>query len=512
MTLQPGDTIRTGPYTTTVITFFEGSTVEMEPSTEITIAELGISDTGATTIHLTQVLGQTISRVKKLTDTDSSFEISTPAAIAAVRGSTMLVSVAASGRTVVGNEHGDIRIIVAGIEYTITEGMQRSINPGQAPGPELPIPPAGGPPPPPQAKLEATLKASPSEARVGDVITYTYSLSNTGDLSFSNITASSDVSGDATYQGGDTNTNNILDPNETWVFTSVYTVRVEDYPQVVATANISATVSTGVTVVDTETVTTPVLPIIITSPAEGTTVHLRTLEVAGTIIDAAFIEGSVTANGNSSAFTVVEGSFSASIDLADGENTVTVTVDNGQGQTASDSITVFLVPYALRIELTWSTDNSTDLDAHLIRPGSTFNDPVGDCYYGNQNPDWGLPGVTIDNPFLDRDDFSGYGPETIILLQPYEQGDYEFKVHYYPEGETGAPTTAKVLIFINENLAGTFEQEMDTDHETEPPDIWDCATINWPSGTVTGHTRQALSYRALVQPMVTADTESRKQR
>jgi uncharacterized repeat protein (TIGR01451 family) len=505
MTLRPGDTIKTGPDTVTVITFFEGTTVEMEPSSEITIAELGISDTGATTIHLIQVLGGTVSRVKKLTDTDSSFEISTPAAIAAVRGSTMLVNVGTNGKTVVGNEEGDIRIIVAGIEYTIHEGMQRTIAPGQPPSAEFPIPPPGGYPPPPQAKLEATLKASPAEARVGDVITYTYSLNNTGDMSFNNISASSNVSGNATYQSGDTNNNAMLDPSETWVFTSVYTVLADDYPQVVATADISATTATGVTVTDTETVTTPVLPIIITSPADGTTVHLRTLEVAGTVIDAAFTEGSVSANGKSSAFTVVEGSFAASIDLADGENTVTVTVDNGQGQTASDRLTVFLVPYALRIELTWSTDNSTDLDLHLIRPGGVFSDNVGnsDCYYGNPNPDWGLQGVTTDNPHLNRDDFNGYGPEIITLLQPYEQGDYKVIVYYYPEGETGAPTVATVRIYINEVLVTELSQEMTFG------EVWDGATINWPSGTVVG---QTLSYRAPARPMVTADLESRKKR
>jgi hypothetical protein len=506
MTLQPGDTIKTGPNTTTTITFFEGSTVELEPSTEITVAELGISDTGATTIHLTQILGQTVSRVERLTGTESSFEISTPAAIAAVRGSSMIVTVAASGRTIVGNEHGDIRIIVAGTEYTISPGYQRTIDPGQRPSAEYPIPPPGGYPPPPQAKLEVTLQASPAEVCAGGVITYTYTLRNTGGFSFNDIAASSDVSGNATYQSGDTNASATLDPNETWILTSFYTVQIDDYPEVVATANISAMTSTGIILVDTETATTPVLPIIITRPADGTTVHLRALDVFGSVIDETFIEGNVTANGQSSAFTVVEGSFEASVELVDGENAITVTVDDGQGQNASATITVYLVPYALRIELTWNTDNATDLDAHLIRPGSTFNDPVGDCYYGNPNPDWGLPEVTTDNPNLDRDDFNGYGPETITLLQPYEQGDYQFKVHYYPEGETGAPTLATVRIYINEVLVTELSQEMAFG------EVWDCATINWPSGTVTGHTGQALSYRALVQPMVTADTESRKQR
>jgi uncharacterized repeat protein (TIGR01451 family) len=481
MTLQPGDTIKTGDYSGTEITFFEGSTVEMEASTEIAVAELGISATGSTKIRLTQLLGKTVSRVKKLTDSGSSFNIETPAAIAAVRGSTMTVTVAANGRTVVGNEHGDIRIIVSGTEYTISEGMQRTIAPGEPPSAEVPINPPGGGFPAPQARLEVTVQAAPPEAHVGDVITYTCSLHNTGDLSFHSISATSNVSGNATYQSGDTNADGMLDPNETWILTSIYSVQAGDYPHVVASVTISATASTGVTVVDTETVTTPILPkVIITSPAEGATVHNRTVEVTGTVSDTSITAGNITINEVSSPIVISEGSFTTSGNLTDGENTITATVSNGQEQTASDTITVYLVPYAIRIELTWNTDNNTDLDAHLIRPGSIFNDPAGgDCYYGNPNPDWGIPGTPGDNPFLDRDDFAGYGPEIITLLQPYDQGVYQYKVHYYPEGQAGAPTMATVRIWFYEVLVEKYTKEMVFD------EVWDCVNINWASGILS---------------------------
>lgn len=39
-TLNVGDTVRTGPDASAVITFFEGSTVEMEPETELTMEKL----------------------------------------------------------------------------------------------------------------------------------------------------------------------------------------------------------------------------------------------------------------------------------------------------------------------------------------------------------------------------------------------------------------------------------------------------------------------------------------
>jgi uncharacterized repeat protein (TIGR01451 family) len=482
MTLQPGDTIKTGDYSGAEITFFEGSTVEMEASTEITVAELSIGDDGSTTIHLIQLLGRTISRVRRLAGAGSSFEITTPAAVAAVRGSTMYVTVAANGRTIVGNEHGDIRIIVDGVEYIIHEGMQRTIAPGQPPSAEMPIPPEGGftPPPTPQARVDVAMQASPAEAHVGDVITYLYSLRNTGDLSFGNISASSNVSGNATYQSGDMDANSMLDPNETWILSSVYTVQINDYPQVVATATISATTSTGVTLVDTENATTPVLPVFITGPADGSTVNFRTTLIFGAVLDETFTEGSININGKSHAIAVAEGGFNTSEDLADGENTITVTVTNGEGQIASDTITVYLEPYAFRIELTWSTGDSTDMDLHLIRPGSVFNDPVGDCYYNlnNRNPDWGVPGVIVDNPELYQDDFAGYGPEIITLLEPYDEGVYQVKIHYYSDNGTG-PSIATVRIYIFENLVAEYNKEMVVN------EVWDCASISWPSGVVS---------------------------
>jgi uncharacterized repeat protein (TIGR01451 family) len=483
MTLQPGDAIKTGDTSSAEITFFEGSTIELEVSTEISVAELGISDTGSTTIRLKQLLGTTISRVKKLTDTASSFDIETPAAIAAVRGSIMNVTVASNGRTIVANEEGDISIVVSGTEYTIREGMQRTITPGHPPSAEMPIPTQGGySPPPPQARLQVTMQASPSEAGVGDNITYTYSLHNTGDLSFNNISVSSNVSRNATYQSGDTNANSKLDPNETWILTSTYSVQESDYPQVTANATFSATTSTGITLVGTETATTLILPVFITGPADGTTVNLRTLNVSGIIFDPTISEGSVTVNGGpAEAITTSEGGdFSANVTLADGQNTVTVTVANDQGQTASDTITVNLVPYAIRIELTWNTDNSTDLDAHFIRPGGSFGDNVTDCYYGNKNPDWGDPDATVDNPSLDRDDYNGFGPEIITLLLPYDEGVYTFIVYYNTYSGSGTdPTFATVRIWINEGPPIEFSKEMTSN------DVWVCALIDWPSGEVS---------------------------
>ena len=488
MTLYAGDTIKTGGSSKTKITFFEGSTVELEASTEIVVAALGLNEAGSTNIELTQLLGRTISRVNKLTDSASNFNVETPSAIAAVRGSVMTVTVAPSGVTVVTNEEGDIRVIVEGTDYPISEGMQRTIAPGEEPSAEMPIVPPGGYPPPQQARLEVTMQA-PAVAHAGEVITYTYSLYNTGDLSFSSITASNDISeGAASYHSGDTNSNELLDPYEMWALTSTYSVEPGDYPEIVAHGNISVTTPTGVTVTGMEIATTQISAVAIMSPLNGATVNIRALAVSGIVLDQAFSTGNITVNeAPSEALSFDEGSgFNNTVTLADGPNTITVTVSDGENS-ASHSINVHLDPYGIRIELTWDTGSNTDLDVHFIRPGGTYNDPddpieptdpIGDCFFGIQNPDWGIPEVTIDNPNLFRDDFNGYGPETITLLQPNELGIYQVIVNYYSDSGTGLSANATVHIYIHEILVATLNQVMVVD------DIWDFAMISWPEGII----------------------------
>jgi uncharacterized repeat protein (TIGR01451 family) len=134
MSIEAGDSLKSGNDSTAEVTFFDGSTIELEPGTQIQVTTLDIAaDTGATTILIKQEIGDTISRVTKLTDPASRYEVETPAGIAAVRGSVMLVEVLSSGKTKVTNIEGDIRAISGGEEVPIPEGRICSITPGQPP-------------------------------------------------------------------------------------------------------------------------------------------------------------------------------------------------------------------------------------------------------------------------------------------------------------------------------------------------------------------------------------------
>jgi len=129
MSLEVGDTIKTGDDSGAEITFFDGSTLELEAGTQIEITSLYSSpDTGAKTITLMQTIGTTVSRVTKLLDPASSYAIETQSGVAAVRGSTMIVRIIfddpnyEDGTILITNVEGDIYAIVQGVELQIPKG------------------------------------------------------------------------------------------------------------------------------------------------------------------------------------------------------------------------------------------------------------------------------------------------------------------------------------------------------------------------------------------------------
>jgi len=90
--LYVGSTVRTSADARAVITLFEGSTVELEPASDITIEEA--TTRGASTIvQLAQSIGRSWHVVTHLTTADSRYEVRTPSATASVRGTSFEVAV-----------------------------------------------------------------------------------------------------------------------------------------------------------------------------------------------------------------------------------------------------------------------------------------------------------------------------------------------------------------------------------------------------------------------------------
>jgi VCBS repeat-containing protein len=140
MELEVGDTVKTGDDSGAEITFFDGSTMELEAGTEIEITSLDVAcDTGVTTITLLQTLGTTISRVTKLLNPASSYDVETPTGVASVRGSILRVQIVfgnpnyEDGTTLFINEEGNIWASSQGVELQIPEGQTCIVMPDEIP-------------------------------------------------------------------------------------------------------------------------------------------------------------------------------------------------------------------------------------------------------------------------------------------------------------------------------------------------------------------------------------------
>lgn len=102
--LLAGDTVRTGEGARAVLTYFEGSTVSVEPNTELTIETASSLSDGSTVVVMQQNFGRTWHVVTKLITGNSKYEVKTPASTASVRGTAFEVDSDAERTTVTTTE------------------------------------------------------------------------------------------------------------------------------------------------------------------------------------------------------------------------------------------------------------------------------------------------------------------------------------------------------------------------------------------------------------------------
>ena len=138
-TVNAGDRIRTDAEGRAVVTFFDGSTVEIAPASDLTIEAAAMRD-GAVDLVLSQAIGRTFSSVHKLLDPRSRYEIHTPSLTAAVRGTKFEVEVAADGSAAERTTEGLVAVSSAGSEVLVPAGAATSATPGAPPAPPAPIP------------------------------------------------------------------------------------------------------------------------------------------------------------------------------------------------------------------------------------------------------------------------------------------------------------------------------------------------------------------------------------
>jgi hypothetical protein len=105
--LAAGDTLRTGDDARAVLTYFEGSTVSIEPNSELTIENASSLSDGSTIVVMRQNFGRTWHVVTKLITGNSKYEVKTPASTASVRGTAFQVD-SEGERTIVTTTEGTV--------------------------------------------------------------------------------------------------------------------------------------------------------------------------------------------------------------------------------------------------------------------------------------------------------------------------------------------------------------------------------------------------------------------
>ena len=141
MTLNAGARIKTAPDSHALLTFFEGSTIKLEPNSDVEIQQIEFNEERATTIVLKQWLGRTWSRVVKMADPGSHYQIETPSATAVVRGTMFATEVGATGATKVATTEGLVSIIAQGEEVQLPPSKETQVETGTVPSQPLTTPP-----------------------------------------------------------------------------------------------------------------------------------------------------------------------------------------------------------------------------------------------------------------------------------------------------------------------------------------------------------------------------------
>jgi hypothetical protein len=138
----------------------------------------------------------------------------------------------------------------------------------------------------------------------------------------------------------------------------------------------------------------------------------------------------------------------------------------------------------IHVEMFWDSPNS-DLDLHLAQEDTPIFLKPTDCNYCNVNPDWGVEGVGSDDPSLDLDDVTGYGPENINLQAPAD-GVYDMHVHYFRDNGAGA-VVATVRVYLDGAVAYEVSEIMEYD------DRWFVGSVLWPDAVVAENEGEAIT-------------------
>jgi hypothetical protein len=126
--LDIGSRIKTSADSEAIISFFEGSSIKLEPNTDITVQRIKGIDGTSHQIIIFQHLGRTESTVAQILE-GSRYEIKTDIASILATGTRFITEVDAAGVTRVQTIEGSVAVTAHDQEFAVPGGYEITINP-----------------------------------------------------------------------------------------------------------------------------------------------------------------------------------------------------------------------------------------------------------------------------------------------------------------------------------------------------------------------------------------------
>lgn len=170
----------------------------------------------------------------------------------------------------------------------------------------------------------------------------------------------------------------------------------------------------------------------------------------------------VTTTNSDGRYTVdlMEGNYTAEFSkegFVTGYANVVCFKDNSADQDCT--LTPVMAENEYRIVLTWG-DTPRDLDSHLSGPIDD-EDNRFHVFYSNRSASTDTEDGYVTVAKLDHDDTSSYGPETITLIQLFDEGVYHYAVHDFTNRNSTDSTAlsmsgAKIVVYHNNEAAKVY--------------------------------------------------------
>ncbi len=137
MAVNSGDRIMLTADATAQVRLIDGSTIDLDPGTEIDVEELVIDDNNYQ-VRVKVLAGRTLNRVVTVLGVGDRFDVSTPSSTASVRGTVFTVAYISETETYISCDEGKVevtlngqepKIVAAGMEVTAVVGQPLNVIP-----------------------------------------------------------------------------------------------------------------------------------------------------------------------------------------------------------------------------------------------------------------------------------------------------------------------------------------------------------------------------------------------